>query len=388
MTLRPGRLDEVIDGIRGSAPKPLLFRSGGTKLDWGRPLTADPCVLDSKKLNGILEHDPGDMTATVLAGTSLEGLQRALAPHRQWLAIDPPLGPDREATVGGIFSAQDSGPSRLAYGSLRELVIGMTVVLSDGTVARSGGKVIKNVAGYDLCKLFCGALGTLGFVYTLTVRVHPLPESRKTIEIRGDYTPRAQTAAWFAGSMLEPAAVELLDGKLLVRFDGTSARVERQTETALQEVAARGLDGRVLESVDEDRAWDAVSTAISGQPRETVVRVAAHPSRWAETRRAVHEAAEHGGVAVAHHCHAALGLHTLRLSASDREEGHVTYVERLRTELGGWGRAVVRRRPEVVGAELDPLGPRPGAAFLMERLRNALDPQGRCAPGRLEWGPA
>ena len=385
MMLRPSHLEEVVEGIRGSAPSSLVFRGGGTKRDWGRLVPKVGCLLTSRNLSGVLEHDAGDMTATVLAGTPLVTLQEVLAPHQQWLAVDPPVGPDRSATLGGIFSAHDAGPSRVAYGSLRELVIGMTVVLSDGTVARSGGKVIKNVAGFDLCKLFCGALGTLGFVHSLTVRVHPLPERRATLELRGNKTQCAGMAAQLARSTLEPAAVDMLEGRLLVRFDGTATRVARQMELTLADAQARRLRGEELKSPGDDIAWRDVSRALSGHPGETVLRVAAPPARLLDVSEAAHRAAGESGVDAREHIHAALGLHTLRLTGAELD-GHITMVKRLRAALAGFGRVVVRRRPEAIADRIDVLGPPPSAAFLMRRIRAELDPEGRCAPGRLDWG--
>ena len=383
MTFRPARLEEVIERVRDTAPSPLVFRGGGTKSDWGRPVKGPGYLLESRNLNGIVEHDPGDMTATILAGTPLVELQMNLAAHGQWLAIDPPEGPGRSATVGGIFAAHDVGPSRLAYGSLRELTIGMTVVLADGTVARSGGKVIKNVAGYDLCKLFCGSLGTLGFVYSLTVRVHPLPETQATVEFIGSMTNQIEMVLELVGGGFEPAAVDLLEDRLLVRFDGSRVRVGRQIEKVLMESSSRGLDGRCLEPSEAEDAWCRVSRALSGEPEETVIRVMAPSARLSDVQKAGREAAEMGGLAVRSHAHAALGLHTFCMGGPDFD-AHVTALAALRERIAGFGRAVVRHRPEKF-ADLDVFGPPPAAAFLMQRVRDALDPEHRCAPGRLEW---
>ena len=149
----------------------------GTKRTWGNPVTAD-ILLDTTRLTGVREHSWQDLTATVAAGTRWADMQRTLAAHNQFVALDP-LWPET-ATVGGILATNDSGPIRLKYGSLRDLVIGMTIVLADGTVARSGGKVVKNVAGYDLHKLMTGAYGTLGIITEVTFRLHPLPQHTRT----------------------------------------------------------------------------------------------------------------------------------------------------------------------------------------------------------------
>jgi len=150
-------------------------RGGGTKLDWGSAPPAIDLMVSTAKFNKILEHAPGDMTITVEAGVTFSQIQSALSAHRQRLALDP-LWPD-VATVGGVIAANDSGALRLRYGGVRDLIIGITVVLADGTIAKSGGKVVKNVAGYDLPKLMSGALGTLGIITKAVFRLHPLPES-------------------------------------------------------------------------------------------------------------------------------------------------------------------------------------------------------------------
>src|SRR5438270_9284122 len=147
---------------------------GGTKRSWGGQVHSD-IVLETRGLAGVREHSWQDLTATVGAGTTWAEMQRVLAQHGQQVALDP-LWPER-ATVGGVIATNDSGALRLRYGSLRDLVIGMTVVLADGTVAKSGGKVVKNVAGYDLYKLMIGAFGTLAVVTEVTFRLHAVPRN-------------------------------------------------------------------------------------------------------------------------------------------------------------------------------------------------------------------
>jgi glycolate oxidase FAD binding subunit len=146
----------------------------GTKRSWGHPVEAD-IVLKMTKLAGVREHVWQDLTATVAAGTVWLTLQHALAVHGQRVALDP-LWPSA-ATIGGIIACNDSGALRSRYGSLRDLIIGMTIVLADGTIAKTGGKVVKNVAGYDLHKLMTGAFGTLGVITEVTFRLHSLPKS-------------------------------------------------------------------------------------------------------------------------------------------------------------------------------------------------------------------
>jgi len=152
----------------------------GTKRRWGSSVAAD-IFLDTTKLAGVSQHSWQDLTATVGAGTRWSDMQLALATHNQRVALDPLWA--ETATVGGIVATNDSGSLRLKYGSLRDLIIGMTIVLADGTIAKSGGKVVKNVAGYDLHKLMTGALGTLGIITEVTFRLHPIPNQTRTWSI-------------------------------------------------------------------------------------------------------------------------------------------------------------------------------------------------------------
>jgi glycolate oxidase FAD binding subunit len=181
----PQSTEQVAEALRYANEQKLAVEiaGAGTKRGWGNPVAA-ALVLDMKQLSGVREHSWQDLTATVAAGTPWSVMQSALALHGQRVALDP-LWPDR-ATVGGIIATNDSGSLRLRYGSLRDLIIGMTVVLADGTIAKTGGKVVKNVAGYDLHKLMTGALGTLGVIAEVTFRLHPLPKSSATWTITSD----------------------------------------------------------------------------------------------------------------------------------------------------------------------------------------------------------
>src|SRR5205814_3350595 len=180
-------------------------------------------VLSTRRLNRLLEYEPGDLTAIVEAGMRLSELRAELEPHRQMLALDPPGDP----TIGACIAGDLSGPRRHRYGAMRDLVIGVTVVLADGTIASSGGKVVKNVAGYDLGKLFSGSRGRLGLIARVALRLHPRPPSEATVVTETD-DPRA---LWqqIQRSQLEPAAVDFLPpGRFALLFEGGEAAVARQ----------------------------------------------------------------------------------------------------------------------------------------------------------------
>src|SRR5437879_24851 len=183
LVIEPGTASEIAEILRLSneAGLAVIPRGGGTKLGWGNAPTRADVILSVARLTEIIEHAWADLTVTVEAGCTIQRLQETLAEHGQRLALDP-LWPER-ATVGGVLSTNDSGALRLRFGALRDLIIGVTIALPDGTLASSGGKVVKNVAGYDLPKLVTGALGTLGVITRAVFRVHPLPRHMRSFSI-------------------------------------------------------------------------------------------------------------------------------------------------------------------------------------------------------------
>ncbi|HTF11372.1 MAG TPA: FAD-binding oxidoreductase, partial [Asanoa sp.] len=225
--VRPASIDEAAAAVaelskQGARVRPV---GAGSRAEWGGADADGTVTVHTGGLDQIVAHNPGDFTAIVQAGVPLAALRQHLAREGQWLALDPP---DLGGTVGGLVATADSGPVRHRYGGVRDLVIGITVVLSDGSVARSGGTVIKNVAGYDLGKLFAGSYGTLGLVAQVALRLHPLPAGTATVVARtGD--PALLTAAVRAMSRhpLEAQALDVAwqagEGRLLVRFGGVTA---------------------------------------------------------------------------------------------------------------------------------------------------------------------
>jgi glycolate oxidase FAD binding subunit len=224
----------------------------------------------------ILEHEAGDLTCTVEAEIRLSALNAALAEHGQMLALDPPGDP----TVGACLAANLSGPRRHRYGTMRDLVIGATVVLPDGTVASSGGKVVKNVAGYDLGKLFCGSEGRLGRIVRLSLRLHPLPEASATVVA----PPDAAKALAVLGSTLVPSALDVhWPDRLAVLFEGSERAVSAQVAAARELIGAEaaGDDVWVEAAERQSRALGRFSFTpgaladLLASEEEAVVRVGA-----------------------------------------------------------------------------------------------------------------
>lgn len=180
--VEPGSGEEVSLLMRFAHDRGLAVapRGGGTKLGWGNKPARLDIIMSTARMNRVLEHAAGDLVARAEAGVTLRTLQETVGKAGQRLALNPP---EAGATLGGIVAANPSGYLRLRYGTARDLLIGITVVLADGTVAKAGGKVVKNVAGYDLCKLFTGSLGTLGVIVETIWRLHPIPASRRTVVV-------------------------------------------------------------------------------------------------------------------------------------------------------------------------------------------------------------
>jgi glycolate oxidase FAD binding subunit len=205
--------------------------------------TGGDVVLSTARLDRILEHEAGDLTATVEAGIRLSTLNARLAEHGQTLPLDPPGDP----TVGACLAANLSGPRRHRHGEPRDLVLGMTLVLADGTIAHSGGKVVKNVAGYDLAKLFCGSSGRLGLIARASLRLHPRPDVARTLVVPvGTRADAERVALTVHRSTLEPSAFEVLpQGAIALLFEGSERAVEAQVVSALKLVGGEESDASV-----------------------------------------------------------------------------------------------------------------------------------------------
>jgi glycolate oxidase FAD binding subunit len=340
-------------------------RGGGTKLGWGPRSTAPD--FDTRRLDRILEHNVGDFTAVLEAGVPLVEAQAAFGAEGQMLALDPPLGEGDAATIGGVIATNDTGPLRHRYGGVRDLVVGITVVLSDGTVAKSGGKVIKNVAGYDLAKLFAGSYGTLGLIASVAVRLHPAPARTATLTAASDDPAGLGRAARRLAAL--PLEADCLDagwegdaGWLAMRFGGTAAA--EQAEAAREHVE---LDAVTIAVDDDAEPW---ALRRGMQRGELVVKVSGRPT---DLENVIAVARDAGGSAVSR---AALGLSWINLPAgADVMAIREALAPRSCTVLDGADR-VEDPWPAV----------EPGVLAVMERIKMRFDPGRAFKPGTFVGG--
>jgi glycolate oxidase FAD binding subunit len=362
----------------------LAVVGGGTELGLGAPPVKLDAVVSARRLDRIVEYAPSDQVIVVEAGVTLSALQTEVGKHAQRLACDPPLG--ERATMGGLLSTNNFGPLRTRFGSLRDLVIGVSLVRADATVARGGGKVVKNVAGFDLPKLAVGALGTLGMIATATFRLHPRPEADTTLRFRGlDASGVRSLVLAMRRERLEPAAVVALKSgttfDLLIRMEGFRDGVREQRGRAVERLGARADD---LSPAHAAAAWeehDLLRTRGSAR-----VKVACLPSdleRLASNVLPPLTDVLSGAAVIAY---PTLGLFFV---TGDAEDGpaFASAVAGARTSMAGaHGSLVVHDAPASARPGSEPWGPLPPAFSLMKRLKARFDPESRLNPGRFVGG--
>ncbi len=391
-TIAPADTDAVAAALR-DARGPVAVRGAGTKSTWGGELSHVDLVLETTRLSGVVAHEPGDRVVTVRAGTRLADLQALLGLARQRLAVESPL-PD--ATIGGVLASGEAGPLRLRYGTGRDLLIGVRFVLGDGVVARSGGRVVKNVAGYDLGRLLCGSFGTVGVITEATFRLHPLPAASAWVSFpwgNGPSSPSGvqgaanaslpvalpEVVAAVRAPSIDPSAIELTlsgdDAEIAVLIEGSAAGVAARAEVLRR---ALGVPDAVV--TDTPPPWWGrypfgareiglrLAVAVSSVPAAIAVLLDRLGGR-VTIRGSVGTGVLHAGVPVA--------------VPADDLGAALRGVRALLPASGGG--CVVLTAPASAKEGLDLWGPVPGIG-LMRRIKAQFDPAGRFAPGRFVGG--
>jgi glycolate dehydrogenase FAD-binding subunit len=388
----PTTADEVAAALRRAADarQTIAIRGAGTKGGWGRAGARADTILDMRSLNRVLAHEHGDMTATVEAGATLSDVNRALALHRQWLPLDPPFA--GQATIGGILATNDSGPLRHRYGTPRDLVIGVQLATTDGALSKAGGRVVKNVAGYDLGKLVAGSFGSLAVIVSATFKLSPIPAASKTLRIDvADAGALARAVGAVMKSPLEPIAFEIAalpvgrrftgrrddDGEpgrlalhLLVRFASLAVVAGAQIEQARTLVKADAANTRVLDGDAEQSAWREHAESIwTGDG--AIARASWLPANIARVVDEIGDAALIG--------RAGVGAGLVQIAGDEEQQART--IERLRAS-SFVGNVVVVRAPDAVKRRVDVWGSHGDRQPLFESLKRAFDPAGVLNPGR------
>lgn len=357
----------------------VLPRGSGTKLGWGPAPRQVDILLSTARLNAVLAHRHGDLTATIQAGATLSDVNRVLAEHRQWIPLDPPSA--ARATIGGIVATNDSGPRRHRYGAPRDLIIGVEFARADGRLAKGGGIVVKNVAGYDLPRLLTGSFGSLGVIVTATFKLYPLTTASRTLIVEMSNPADLGTlASKLTHSHLTPTALEFATHplRLIIRFESIEASVAQQSEMAEKLIAESGHQTRALSSSAEEEYWES-HTRLADDDRGALLKVSVLPTELAETLGTIERLAGTRGYVAAGR--AGAGVFLLRIADEVQLQKRVIDGLRDALQIGRGSAIVVKSSPEL-RAHVDVWGPIGDGLALMKAVKQQFDPAGILSPGR------
>ncbi|MGV0025931.1 FAD-binding oxidoreductase [Phormidesmis priestleyi] len=360
----------------------------GSKLGWGELVQGVNLVISTQRLNRLIDHAIGDLTVTAEAGFCFSELQNLLAKAGQFLAIDPSY-PDR-ATLGGIIATADTGSLRHRYNSVRDMLLGVSFVRSDGQIVKAGGRVVKNVAGYDLMKLLTGSYGTLGILTQVTFRVYPIPEASQTVVLAGDRHKIAQATQTLISSALEPAAIDLLSSQsmktlelgrgvgLVIRFQSIGASVKQQADRTIELATALGLSTTIHSQSDEAILWrrladqmptadqsDAIACKIGVRPSEAVAILSQIEERLPSAIALIHVGS---------------GVGFLVLEATVTRSTQILEVRSICEAAGGY--LSLLQAPIPFKQQMEVWGYSGSAIDLMKKIKQQFDPAAILSPHR------
>jgi glycolate oxidase FAD binding subunit len=357
---------------------------GGSKLGWGGLADGINLVISTERLNRLIEHAIGDLTVTVEAGMKFAEMQNILAAAHQFVAIDPPY--PETATVGGIISTASAGSLRQRYGGVRDMLLGISFVRADGQVAKAGGRVVKNVAGYDLMKLFTGAYGTLGIISQVTLRVYPLPAASKTVVLSGETEAIATAVKTLLASTMTPTAIDLLSKELVyrlglgrgvgcvVRFQSIPESLAEQVNRIVEIGQKLGLVEAIFADADETELWQKLKEITSDSPAETLRdRTAILSKVGIKPAKALATLNSHPGIGL---IHASSGLGCLQF----QEPESLLKMRQICQDAGGF--LSILTAPAAVKQQLDVWGYNSNAIALMQKIKQQFDPQNLLSPNR------
>jgi glycolate oxidase FAD binding subunit len=414
--IEPASAAEVAAALRraSDARQSIVIRGADTKSGWGRPASRVETILDMRRMNRILAHEHGDMTATVEAGASLREVNNALALHGQTLPLDPPFAD--HATIGGLLATNDSGPLRHRHGTPRDLVIGIQLATTDGVLSKAGGQVVKNVAGYDLSKLVTGSFGSLAAIVSATFKLAPLPATSKTLRIGArDAAAVAEIVRTVMASQLEPVAFEVVVGHrslvvghrslvvgrssgggdpgpttndpapttndqrpttILIRFASLPAVVDAQIAQATDTLRRHATDIEVVGGDAERTLWQGHATEIWDQPG-AIVRASWLPANIVDGLRELDRIK--GACTTSLQGRAAIGAGLIRIDGAAPAQAAV--IEQLRASPL-FGNVVIVRGSDALKSLADVWGTHGTRQPLFDSLKRAFDPHGVLNAGR------
>jgi len=355
-------------------------RGGGTKSLWNSQAAPADLVLSTLGLKSGIDHVAGDLTAKIPSGATLDEVNGALSREQQWLPIDAPHG-DR-ATIGGIVATNDSGPRRHRFGTPRDLIIGIEFALVDGRIARAGGRVVKNVAGYDLSRLLCGSLGSLAVITGATFKLAPLAPTSRTVVVTSDRArPLCDLTSAIAAAPLSPSATELSSHPwaLMVRFETISAAAEQQSKQAAALSAQHGARVVVLDGDAEQRLWNDLESRF-WTDEGAVAKISVLPSDVAELVDHIERASSELHVEWQLLGRAALGVLFVRVLGDPTQQAAI--ISELRRSVSTRrGTVVLLSAPADVKRRVDSWGDLGDALPLMQAVKARFDPHGTLNPG-------
>lgn len=371
-----------------------------TWLDAGNPMRRADIVVSTRRMARIIKHEPADLVASAEAGVPLAGFQRQIALAGQWLPVDPP--DDGRATLGGVVASGMGGVQGFSLGRPRTFVIGMRVVLADGRLIKAGGNVVKNVAGYDLCKLFTGSYGTLGLITELTFKLRPLPAETRTIIASGSLDSLSSSARALCAALWSPQAIEILSPRfaallevgrstsehtLLMKFAGSSQSVVHQTAQALAALRRAGNASCSIFAGDEEVLWQSLAAAPLRLPDNLISRACVLPTRLSQFLAELLQLDEASHPELMWHAGVADGRVRLIAKSPVYYREAVRALERLRTKAEALGGSLILENASgEIRTEFDSWGATGTSFRLMKQVKEQLDPDGLLSPGRFVGG--
>jgi glycolate oxidase FAD binding subunit len=368
----------------------MLPAGSGSKLDWGGLAKGAELLISTQRLNRLIDHAAGDMTVTLEAGMPLANLQTSLAAANQCVALDPSFS-DR-ATIGGIVASRDAGSLRHRYGGVRDMCLGISFVRHDGQAVKAGGRVVKNVAGYDLMKLLTGSFGSLGIISQVTLRLYPLPIASQTVVLAGASEAIATLLSSLLVSTLTPTAVDLVSPNLLaglsgdlglvVRFQGLAESVNQQGDRLLK--LASNLQHQTLEGAAENQYWQALHQQMEVSTG-SLCQIGCLSSQAVAILMTIADSCQAQGVAWSAVVQAGGAIGKLHLQAEADQLAVVVQAARSHCQQAS-GFLTLLQAPQSLKTSLDVWGYTGNALAAMRKIKQQFDPDHLFSPHRFVGG--